>query len=144
MQPNAPFHLRVEGGPGAGQRFPVAGSGVTIGRQPGNAIVLEDGRLSRRHAQLDLGPGGLVVTDLGSANGTRVNGQPLAAGQAHPLRPGDALDLGGVVLRVEGAAHVAATAVATPRARGHVRPSRRRDRLAPASSRCACDTRLRT
>ena len=117
MERGAPFHLRVEQGPGVGQRFPVAGAGVTIGRQEGNAIVLNDERLSRRHARLDLGPGGLVITDLGSANGTLVNGRPIAG--PTPLRPGDALGLGGnVVLRVEALAAQApawgATQVAPP------------------------------
>lgn len=110
MQPNAPFYLRVESGPEPGQQFPIVGIRLTIGRQAGNAIVIDDERLSRRHAQIDLRPGGLFVTDLGSANGTRVNGQPITG--AHPVRPGDALDLGGVLLRVEGGAGLAATAVA--------------------------------
>ncbi len=77
MQENAPFHLRVESGPGTGQRFPVTGTGATIGRQAGNTIVLEDERLSRRHARLDSAPAGLTVTDPGSTNGTR---QSLAYG----------------------------------------------------------------
>ena len=77
MGDGGPVYLRVERGPAVGERLPVAGEGATIGRLAGNTIVLADERLSRRHTRFDLGPGGLTVTDLGSANGTR---QSLAYG----------------------------------------------------------------
>lgn len=97
---SAPFRLRVESGPNAGQDYTVAGSGTTIGRQDGNTIVLDDGRLSRQHARIDLAPGGLTITDLGSANGTRLNGQRISGTQ--PLRPGDRVQLGETTIVVEG------------------------------------------
>ncbi len=96
----APFRLVVERGANAGQTFTVAGSGGTIGRHEDNTIVLADARLSRRHARLAIEGGALVVTDLGSANGTRVNGQPVTGSRA--LRPGDRIELGATTLRVEG------------------------------------------
>lgn len=145
MEQGTPFHLRVEQGPGVGQRFPVAGAGLTIGRQEGNAIVLNDERLSRRHARLDLGPGGLVVTDLGSANGTLVNGLPISG--PTPLRPGDVLGLGGnVVLRVEAPAAPAlgATQVAVqpPPRPVVIAPARERPATAPPARRAGGRGRL--
>src|SRR3712207_2151749 len=97
---SVPFRLRVESGPNAGQSFTVDGSGTTIGRQDGNTIVLDDGRLSRQHARLDLAPGGLTITDLGSANGTRLNGQRISGTQ--PLRAGDRVQLGDTTIVIEG------------------------------------------
>lgn len=96
---SAPFRLRVESGPNAGQTFTLASAGTTIGRQDGNTIVLDDGRLSRQHARIDLGPGGLTLTDLGSANGTRINGQRVSGTQ--PLRTGDQLQLGETTIVIE-------------------------------------------
>lgn len=96
-----PFRLRVESGPNAGQTFAIDGPGATVGRQEGNTIVLDDPRLSRRHLRLDLRDGALVATDLGSANGTLLNGVDL--GDSRPLRPGDRLQLGDTTLSVEGA-----------------------------------------
>lgn len=97
---SVPFRLRVEGGPNAGQSFTLTDAGATLGRQDGNTIVLDDGRLSRQHARIDLGPGGLTLTDLGSANGTRVNGQRVSGTQS--LHPGDQLQLGETTIVVEG------------------------------------------
>jgi pSer/pThr/pTyr-binding forkhead associated (FHA) protein len=97
---SVPFRLRVESGPNAGQLFTLDSAGTTIGRQDGNTIILDDGRLSRQHARIDLGPGGLTLTDLGSANGTRINGQRVSGTQ--PLRDGDQLQLGETTIVVEG------------------------------------------
>ena len=99
---SVPFRLRVESGPNAGQTFTLDSAGTTIGRQDGNTIVLDDGRLSRQHARIDFGAGGLTLTDLGSANGTRINGQRVSGTQ--PLRSGDQLQLGETTIVVEGGA----------------------------------------
>ncbi|HEY8597784.1 MAG TPA: FHA domain-containing protein, partial [Thermomicrobiales bacterium] len=99
---SAPFRLRVESGPNAGQTFTLDSAGTTIGRQDGNTIVLDDGRLSRQHARIDLGSTGLTLTDLGSANGTKINGQRVSGTQ--PLRIGDQLQLGETTIVVEGGA----------------------------------------
>ena len=97
---SVPFRLRVDSGPNAGQIFTLDSAGATIGRQDGNTIVLDDGRLSRQHARIDPGPGGLTLTDLGSANGTRLNGRRVSGTQS--LRPGDQLQLGETTIVVEG------------------------------------------
>jgi pSer/pThr/pTyr-binding forkhead associated (FHA) protein len=68
--------------------------GGTIGRSRECDVVLADRNVSRRHAEIRVGPDGVyVVFDLGSTNGVRVNGRPVpAAGE--DLRSGDHLELG--------------------------------------------------
>ena len=62
-------------------------------RQPDLAVA--DPGVSRRHARLVVtAEGDLSVADLLSANGTRVNGVEILAGAAHPLAPGDIIELG--------------------------------------------------
>jgi pSer/pThr/pTyr-binding forkhead associated (FHA) protein len=65
---------------------------LSIGRLSGNDVVLEDRRVSRRHAQVALRDGGIYLRDLNSLNGTRVNGV-LATGD-HLLVNGDVIRLG--------------------------------------------------
>ncbi|HYK96405.1 MAG TPA: FhaA domain-containing protein [Candidatus Dormibacteraeota bacterium] len=56
------------------RRIPVSGAPIRIGRAPECELVLKDSKVSRRHARLHARNGVLVLTDLGSTNGTRVNG----------------------------------------------------------------------
>ena len=128
---SVPFRLRVESGPNAGQEFTLTATGTTIGRQDGNTIVLDDGRLSRQHARIDLGPDGLTLTDLGSANGTRVNEQRVSG--TLPLRGGDRIQMGETVIVVEAPAARqggGATVVAPP-AQGATTPMPPRGATAP-------------
>ena len=62
-------------GPLAGERFPVSKE-VVIGRA-GAGIAIDDAEVSRRHASVRRVEGGLLLSDLGSANGTEVNGTPI-------------------------------------------------------------------
>jgi len=64
---------------------------VTIGREEGNALRLNDERVSRYHAKVQSEDGDIILTDLDSTNGTRVNG---AAIQIRRLRPGDQVSIG--------------------------------------------------
>lgn len=64
---------------------------ITIGREEGNAIRLNDDRVSRFHAKVQEDQGQLVLTDLDSTNGTRVNGETV---QLRILRPGDRINVG--------------------------------------------------
>jgi ABC-type multidrug transport system ATPase subunit/pSer/pThr/pTyr-binding forkhead associated (FHA) protein len=73
---------------------------VTVGRATGNDIVLNDVRVSRRHARLDRDGRGWRVTDLGSRNGVLVNGA-LADGPT-AVGDGDRLTFGGTDLAVSG------------------------------------------
>lgn len=71
--------------------------GVTVlGRQ--GDIVIEDSRCSRRHAQVEMSTDGGAVEDLGSTNGTQVNGARLAPGEKRALATGDKVSLGGFEL----------------------------------------------
>lgn len=63
-----------------------------IGRQSGNELVLGDSRISRLQAQITASDGALLLEDLGSRNGTFVNGKPIREPQ--PLRARDAIDFG--------------------------------------------------
>ncbi|MDP2306427.1 MAG: GGDEF domain-containing protein [Pseudomonadota bacterium] len=72
---------------------------VTIGRDEGGALVLTDASVSRRHARITCSEDGRVfVQDLGSTNGTAVNGQPVETAE---IRPGDHLEIGAVALRLD-------------------------------------------
>ncbi len=62
---------------------------------------------SRRHAELRVAPGTVLVRDLGSANRTFVNGQPLEPQRDYPLSEGDVVTFGDVVLRIQGLAPAA-------------------------------------
>lgn len=97
---SVPYRLRAERGPVSGQSFAVEGGGLTIGRRDGNNVVIPDQRVSGQHARLEVRDGALYVTDLGSSNGTRVNGQPVTGSQ--PIRAGDVVQIGETEFRVEG------------------------------------------
>ena len=71
---------------------------ISVGRSPDNAIRVDDSSVSGRHAQLVLVAESYHLKDLGSTNGTRVNG---AAITTVPLRPGDRVRFGGVEARFE-------------------------------------------
>ena len=74
----------------------VLGDGVTIiGRDPSAQIHLVDSRVSRRHAEINNTGGRAVLRDLGSTNGTTVNGAPA---DGHVLSFGDVISVGGVEL----------------------------------------------
>ncbi len=64
---------------------------VTIGREEGNLLRLNDERVSRFHAKVQQEDGDVILTDLESTNGTRVNGSPI---QIRRLRPGDQINIG--------------------------------------------------
>ncbi len=84
----------------AGQVFDISADLITIGRDAGNGIVLSnESTVSRRHAQLMRQNGELTVQDLGSTNGTFVNGIRISA--PTPLRVGDTVQFGMATFRVE-------------------------------------------
>ena len=68
---------------------------VTIGREEGNVLRLNDERVSRYHAKVQTEDGDVILTDLDSTNGTRVNG---ATVQIRRLRAGDQLSIGRTML----------------------------------------------
>lgn len=72
--------LLVAGGPGAGARFPLSFGDHVVGREA--EIAINDPSLSRRHFRLTVTPSAVTVTDVGSLNGTSVEGSPLDADEA--------------------------------------------------------------
>jgi pSer/pThr/pTyr-binding forkhead associated (FHA) protein len=104
-EPAAPkaLRLRVESGPLAGQTFPLTPPEVVIGRDPDAGISISEGTVSWRHAKLAPSASGWSVTDLGSTNGTAVNGRALEANREHPLEPGSEVRVGEVAMRFEEA-----------------------------------------
>jgi predicted component of type VI protein secretion system len=106
--------LVVTEGPAAGQRFELD-SEVVLGREGVSATIAEDSELSRRHAVVRPAAGGFEIEDLGSRNGTFVNGQQIEG----PMRlsGGESIKVGQTVLTLEGVATAAVTAVSpTPAA----------------------------
>ncbi len=94
--------LFVIQGADQGKRFELKSSPVALGRESSNAIRLHDTEVSRRHAEIRLDDERYRIVDLGSANGTFVNGRLI---DQAPLRSGDRLQLGQtVMLYNEGAA----------------------------------------
>jgi hypothetical protein len=89
------------------QRIPFSafaqGNGFIIGRDETSAsIVLPDVCISRAHAQLALNEYGLVISDMGSTNGTSVNGIQLSPyDNNRPVQDGDTLTLGYINLQIE-------------------------------------------
>ena len=75
MTPPAPsLWLRFESGPLGGQRVALSEGSTSLGRAPGNGIVIAHGSVSGRHAELRVERGEARIVDLGSTNGTRING----------------------------------------------------------------------
>src|SRR3954452_18639817 len=81
-----------------GGRVSVAPPGLAIGREPTNDIVIELPSASRKHARIVPRDGRCFVCDLGTTNGTRLNGERLRDASRW-LDPGDAATIGGETLR---------------------------------------------
>lgn len=90
--------LRVVCGPGVGAVVPLAGEAVTLGRDSDCTVPIKAGNISRNHARIDCVDGYWLLTDLGSTNGTWLNG--LRVNRAG-LEPGDRIEVGGTTIRVE-------------------------------------------
>jgi pSer/pThr/pTyr-binding forkhead associated (FHA) protein len=101
--------LRVIDGADRGRVFADVATPLTIGREEGNPIQLNDERVSRFHLKIQEDQGKIVLTDLQSTNGTKLNGENV---QLWVLRPGDVIALGHTMLvfgsREEIAARLAA------------------------------------
>ena len=81
-----------------GRRVTVGSTAVVIGRLPECDVVLPDSNVSRRHAELQRKGDGVFVTDLGSTNGTKVNGTPV---REQLLASGDEVSVGSTKLIFE-------------------------------------------
>jgi FhaA, N-terminal domain/FHA domain len=83
----------------SGQRIPLGDRPVTVGRMSDCSIPLNDQNVSRRHAEIAPARGAYVVRDLGSTNGTMVNGTRIGGEQR--LTDGDILSFGSTYVRFE-------------------------------------------
>lgn len=94
-----PFQLVIVQGRSATQFLKLGNGVTTVGRQPDCQLRIASSQVSRRHCQLFEKKGLLLVKDLGSSNGTFVNGKKVA--EQRVLEPGDELMIGQVKFRVE-------------------------------------------
>jgi pSer/pThr/pTyr-binding forkhead associated (FHA) protein len=86
------FQFVMRSGPTPGVTFPLEGDQLTIGRDSSNGVSINDPEVSRKHSRLSFQGGKYVLEDLGSTNGTFVNGQRLVGPVV--LKSGDVISLG--------------------------------------------------
>lgn len=109
------FQLIMRTGPTPGAAFILEGDQLNIGRDSSNEIMINDAEVSRRHARLTFQGGKYVLEDLGSTNGTFVNGQRLAGPRV--LKAGEVVSFGEqIVLVFEVTANDPGATMVSPRA----------------------------
>ncbi len=95
------FRLVVEAGPLVGLAFRLAGPAVLVGRDPDADVALSEPTVSWRHARLSAHGAAWTIADLGSTNGTQVNGQRIEPERQTPIDPGAEIRFGEITLRFE-------------------------------------------
>ena len=100
----AEITIQVLEGLERGRVFESLETPVTIGREDDNSIQLNDERVSRFHSKIQEDGDRIILTDLDSTNGTRVNGRPI---QLRVLRPGDQVAIGRCLLIYGSRAEIA-------------------------------------
>ncbi|MDL1911124.1 FHA domain-containing protein [Chloroflexi bacterium CFX6] len=113
------YQLIMRTGPTPGAIFTLEGDQLNVGRDSSNDITINDAEVSRRHARLTFQGGKYVLEDLGSTNGTFVNGQRLAGPRV--LKAGEVVSFGEQIVLVfevtttdPGATMVSPRAAAVP------------------------------
>ena len=86
------FQLTMRSGPNPGTVYALDTDQISIGRDSSNEIAVNDAEVSRRHSRLTFQGGKYVLEDLGSTNGTFVNGQRLTGPRV--LKSGEVISLG--------------------------------------------------
>ncbi len=86
------FQFVMRSGPTPGATFSLEGDQLVIGRDSSSGVAINDAEISRKHARLNFQGGKYVIEDLGSTNGTFVNGQRLVSPVV--LKSGDVVSLG--------------------------------------------------
>jgi predicted component of type VI protein secretion system len=99
--------LVIRAGEQMGTEFPADRAVVRMGRGSGSDIILHDSQASRLHAEISQVGGQYVIRDLGSTNGTYVNGERVVGTQ--PLYPGDQIRIGDTILSYESGFAAAST-----------------------------------
>jgi len=96
--------IRILDGPDKGKKFYQLATPITIGREEGNLIQLNDHRVSRHHLKIYENGNVVIITDLQSTNGTKINGELVRTWQ---LQPGDLITLGQSILLYGSATEIA-------------------------------------
>ncbi|MGQ0504672.1 MAG: FHA domain-containing protein [Myxococcaceae bacterium] len=112
--------LIIEDDEGRKTVVPFVREEITIGRQEGNTIRLTERNVSRRHARLLRNNGSVMVEDLGSYNGIKINGEKIS-GQV-PIRDGDLIQIGDYDLAIQSDAAVSASPPPAPPVSGEHPP----------------------
>jgi pSer/pThr/pTyr-binding forkhead associated (FHA) protein len=136
----AEFQFVMRSGPTPGKIYPIEGNELTVGRESNNSIAINDAEVSRKHARLEKRGTSYVIQDLGSTNGTFVNGVRISGIQV--LNAGDEVSFGeNILLMYEAVVDPNATMVSSPKpAKTEMSPQRpvvAAPPAAPASSRPA-------
>ncbi len=107
--------LIIEDDEGRKTVVPLIRDEITIGRQDGNTIRLTERNVSRRHARIVKADGDVLIEDLGSYNGVRVNGEKIAG--PTKIKEGDLVEIGDYDLGIQGKADAPVTTPAMGNAR---------------------------
>ena len=91
--PSTGAALVVASGHQAGTRYAITSEWITVGRHPDSDVFLDDITVSRRHVELSTSNTGHVIRDVGSLNGTYLNGERLGDSEVS-LTNGDELQIG--------------------------------------------------
>lgn len=123
------------------REYTLTGETITIGRATDNQVVLSDPLVSRHHARLEWADGAYHIVDLGSANGTQINGVEIEPKEQHLLKEGDNIAIGGfsLALRLPLAAEEA-TQVSTSQRETAIREAESLTFVAPVTPRLIITT----
>ncbi|HUV27494.1 MAG TPA: FHA domain-containing protein [Anaerolineales bacterium] len=92
MNAQYPHLLVAKEGPSAGKTYPLEGDETFIGREPSSTLQIDSPGVSRKHARLTFQNNQYLIEDLGSSNGTFVNGERIS--KPWPLKNGDIISIG--------------------------------------------------
>ena len=95
MNAQFPHLLVIQEGPSAGKIYPLEGDEILIGREPDSTLQIDSPGISRRHARLYFQNNQYLLEDLGSSNGTFVNGERIS--NPRVLKNGDIISLGKLI-----------------------------------------------
>ncbi len=128
-------NLVIRQGTQVGMTFSLTGDEVTLGREEGIGVSIRDPEVSRQHARIGWQAGTYYIEDLGSTNGTFLNGAPVTGRQL--LRSGDTIGMGQTLLVFQEQAGVIPTQPVAPPARPAA-PSPPAEPEAPERGRSRC------
>jgi hypothetical protein len=119
----AQFQFVIRSGPETGKIYPLEGPEIIVGRDASNSVAINDAEVSRIHAKVSLHGSAYTIQDLGSTNGTFINGQRIKSTQV--LNPGDTVSFGENIVMMYEAAYDPNATVASGQAPKTVAPARK-------------------